>query len=48
MSKEIIPVERIAHLIFVFRKQNVMLDSDLAILYGVFTGQSKPRSETKS
>ena len=38
MSKEIIPVERIAHLIFVFRKQKVMLDSDLAILYGVTTG----------
>ena len=38
MSKEIIPVERIAHLIFVFRKQKVMLDSDLAILHGVSTG----------
>ena len=38
MSKEIIPVERIAQLIFVFRKQKVMLDSDLAILYGVSTG----------
>ena len=38
MNKEIIPVERIAHLIFVFRKQKVMLDSDLAILYGVSTG----------
>ena len=38
MSKEIIPVERIAHLIFVFRKQKVMLDSDLATLYGVSTG----------
>ena len=37
MSKEIIPVERIAHLIFFFRKQKVMLDSDLAILYGVST-----------
>lgn len=38
MNKAIIPVERIAHLIFVFRKQKVMLDSDLAILYGVSTG----------
>jgi hypothetical protein len=38
MSKEIIPVERIAHPIFVFRQQKVMLDSDLAILYGVSTG----------
>jgi ORF6N domain len=38
MSKEIIPVERIAHLIFVFRGQKAMLDSDLATLYGVTTG----------
>jgi hypothetical protein len=38
MSKEIIPIERIARLIFVFRKQKVMLDSDLAPLYGVSTG----------
>jgi hypothetical protein len=38
MSKEIVPVERIARLIFVFRKQRVMLDSDLAWLYGVTTG----------
>ena len=38
MSKEIVPVERIARLIFVFRKQKVMLDSDLASLYGVTTG----------
>ena len=38
MSKEIIPVERIAHLIFVFRGRKAMLDSDLATLYGVTTG----------
>jgi hypothetical protein len=38
MSKEIIPIERIADLIFVFREQKVMLDSDLARLYGVSTG----------
>ena len=38
MSKEIIPVERIAHSILVFRGQKVMLDSDLAVLYGVSTG----------
>jgi hypothetical protein len=37
MSKEIIPIERIAHLIFIFRKQKVMLDCDLASLYGVTT-----------
>ena len=38
MSKEVIPIERIARLIFVFREQKVMLDSDLAALYGVTTG----------
>ena len=38
MRTEIIPIERIARLIFVFREQKVMLDSDLAILYGVSTG----------
>jgi len=38
MSKETIPIERIAHLIFIFRKQKVMPDSDLATLYGVSTG----------
>ncbi len=38
MSKEIIPIDRIGHLIFVFREQKVMLDSDLADLYGVSTG----------
>jgi hypothetical protein len=38
MSKEIIPIERITRLIFVLRKQKVMLDSDLATLYGVPTG----------
>jgi hypothetical protein len=31
MSKEIVPI---AHLIFVFRERRVMLDSDLARLYG--------------
>jgi len=38
MSKEIIPIERIARAIFVLRGQNAMLDSDLATLYGVPTG----------
>jgi hypothetical protein len=38
MSREVIPIERITHLIFVFRGQKVMLDSDLADLYGVSTG----------
>jgi hypothetical protein len=37
MSKEIISIERITRLIFVLRKQKVMLDSDLATLYGMAT-----------
>jgi len=35
---EIIPVERIARAILVLRGEKVMLDSDLAALYGVATG----------
>jgi hypothetical protein len=38
MNKEIIPIKRIARAIFMFRDQRVMLDSDLAALYGVPTG----------
>jgi ORF6N domain len=38
MSKEIIPIERIARAILVVRGEKVMLDSDLAALYGVTTG----------
>ncbi|HEV8618208.1 MAG TPA: ORF6N domain-containing protein [Candidatus Udaeobacter sp.] len=38
MSKEIIPIERIAQRIHLFRGQKVMLDFDLAQLYGVTTG----------
>jgi hypothetical protein len=38
MSKEIIPVERIAQSIRWIRGQKVLLDSDLAVLYGVTTG----------
>jgi len=34
---EIIPVERIAHSIYLIRDEKVMLDSDLAELYGVPT-----------
>jgi hypothetical protein len=37
MSKEIIPVERIAQAIRVLRGEKMLLDSDLAILYGVET-----------
>jgi ORF6N domain len=39
MSKEIIPIERIARAILLLRGEKVMLDSDLAVLYGVATGQ---------
>ena len=38
MGKDIIPSERIARLIFVFREQKVMLDSGFTTLYGVSTG----------
>ncbi len=38
MSKEIIPIERIAQSIRWIRGQKVLLDSDLAALYGVTTG----------
>ncbi len=37
MKREIIPVERIAQSIHLLRGQKVMLDSDLAALYGVAT-----------
>ena len=35
--KELIPVERIENSILVIRGEKVMLDADLAILYGVST-----------
>jgi hypothetical protein len=35
--KELIPQERIEHRIFVIRGQKVMLDRDLAELYGILT-----------
>jgi hypothetical protein len=38
MSKEIIPIERIAQSIRWIRGHKVLLDSDLAVLYGVTTG----------
>ncbi len=37
-SRSVIPVERIASRIYVIRGESVMLDSDLADLYGVSTG----------
>jgi ORF6N domain len=38
MSKEIVPIRKITQTIFVLRGQKVILDSDLAALYGVPTG----------
>lgn len=37
-NKELIPVERIASRIFLIRNEKVMIDSDLAEMYGVTTG----------
>ena len=41
MRKDIIPIERIAQAILVLRNQRVMLDYDLAVLYGVETRAMK-------
>jgi hypothetical protein len=38
MSKEIIPIDRIAQSIYLLREQKVMLGQDLALLYGVTLG----------
>ena len=38
MSKEIIPVEKVVQSILWIRGKKVLLDSDLAALYGVTTG----------
>ena len=37
MSDNVIPVERIERAIYLIRGQKVMLDRDLAVLYGVET-----------
>ena len=37
MSDNVIPVERIERAIYLIRRQKVMLDRDLAVLYGVET-----------
>ena len=38
MATDVVPTERIAQAIYVIRNQRVMLDFDLARLYGVTTG----------
>jgi ethanolamine utilization protein EutP (predicted NTPase) len=50
MSKEIVPIERIARSILYLRGQKVILDRDLAILYGVETrivNQAVKRNATR-
>src|SRR6266513_788228 len=50
MSKDIIPVQRIAQAIFVLRGQKVILSQDLAALYGVTVGvltQAMKRNTTR-
>ena len=37
-NRNIVPVERIESMIYLFRGQKVMIDADLAALYGVETG----------
>jgi ORF6N domain-containing protein len=37
MSKEMIPIERIAHAIVLIREWRVMFDYRLAVLYGIET-----------
>src|SRR6266446_4152710 len=50
MTKDIIPVQRIAQAIFVLRGQKVILSQDLAALYGVTVGvltQAMKRNTTR-
>ena len=46
-DQHIIPVERIAAQIYVIRGQSVMLDSDLAELYGVSTSRLNEQVKTR-
>ena len=39
MTQQLVPIERIENRIFLIRDQKVMMDRDLAELYGVETGQ---------
>ena len=47
MSKDIIPVELLARTILVLRGQKVLLDADLARLYGVTTKVSESGGEAQ-
>jgi hypothetical protein len=46
MRKEIIPVDQITHRIRQLRGERVLLDSDLALLYGV-DSSGEPDGEVK-
>jgi len=48
MTKDIIPVQRIAQTIFVLRGQKVILSQDLAALYAVFQVTAKELRSLKS
>ena len=48
MTKEIIPIERIAQSIRWIRGHKVLLDSDLAVLYGVTTKGVESGGEAQS
>ena len=50
MSNDVIPVELLAHTILVLRRQKMLLDADLARLYGVTTkglNQAVKRNATR-
>ena len=46
-SRSLVPVERIERSILLIRGQKVMLDNDLASLYGVETEKANPGHETE-
>lgn len=54
MNKTLVPVERVQKAILLIRSEKVILDADLAALYGVSTkrperaGKKKPRRNVRS
>jgi len=48
MSDNVMPVERIERSIYLIRGQKVMLDRDLAVLYGVETKRLKEQVRTRA
>jgi hypothetical protein len=47
-SLEKIPLERLEAIVLIIRKEKVILDSDLAKLYGVSTAETQPAGQSKS